>query len=87
MLVENKQGDGFDMLKCSPQLEQHHAELAEIVIHAQIVFSLKPSSLLLQPLALLAANPSAMVVSNLTFLNLMDHCFSFLSSHCQSMYI
>ena len=63
MLVENKQGGGFDMLKCSPHLEQQHAELAEIVIHAQIVFSLKPNSLLLQPLALLAAKPSAMIVS------------------------
>ena len=71
MLVENKQGDGFDMLECCPQLEQQNqnAELAEIVIHAQIVFSLKPNSLLLQPLALLAANPSAMLVSMFTILN------------------
>ena len=63
MLIENKQGGEFEMLKCSPKLEQQHVELAEIVIHALFVFSLKPNSLLLRPLALLALDPSTMIVS------------------------
>jgi len=61
MLIENKQGGEFEMLKCSPKLEQQHVELAEIVIHALFVFSLKPNSLLLRPLALLALDPSTMI--------------------------
>ena len=62
VLVENRQGNGFDKLKCSTRINSRERDIAEIVIHTMIVLSLKKDNLLLQPLALMMVSPNDMQV-------------------------
>ena len=62
MLVENRQGNGFELLKCSTRISAKEREIAEIVIHTMVVLSLKKDNLLLQPLALMIVSPNDMQV-------------------------
>ena len=64
-LVENKLGNGFDMLTYSPQLLSQNVEVAEIIVHVYIALLLKKDNILLSPLHCLAFSPETMIVSTL----------------------